>query len=97
MTSNTTLHQLYSRGSCLAPKNLQATKTMQLYSTRLYFEGRNWDPFSDLNTAMKGMEWSSSVLEKAFNSFSRKVQVVLPSFQSSKIRVDRVSTEKCIK
>ena len=64
MASNFSLPQFLSMGP-----RFQVMKPMQITAARTFVSGKNWDPFSDLNTSMK-----------EFDRFSENVVFHLPSF-----------------
>ena len=64
MASKFSLPQFLSMGP-----RLQVMKPMQITTARRFVGGRNWDPFSDLNTSMK-----------EFDRFSENVGFHLPTF-----------------
>ena len=79
MASNSSIRQIVSKSFCLVPKPQQNIKSnMPIYQTRRFFGGRNWDPFSDLNTAVKDLEINSREFEKAISHFGRSMGI--PSF-----------------
>ena len=60
---------------------------MQITSTRRFFGGRNWDPFSDLNTALKEFERNSKEMQKTFDRLSQNVGFPSPIFGRTNIPV----------
>ena len=62
MESNFSLPQFFFIGP-----RLQVMKPMQMTSARKFVGGKNWDPFSDVNT-------------KEFKGFSENIAMHLPSF-----------------
>jgi len=66
MASNSSFRSLINKSRLINPKTLQSINPIKPQQTRSFFGGRNWDPFSDLNTAMKEMERNSRELENAF-------------------------------
>ena len=56
-------------------------------STRRFFGGRNWDPFSDLNTALKEFERNSKEMQKTFDRLSQNVGFPSPIFGRTNIPV----------
>lgn len=57
----------------------QGGKSLNGFQTRSFFNGRNWDPFSDLNTALKEMERNSREVEKLVDRFGRSVGIRPPA------------------
>lgn len=53
--------------------------------SRSFFGGRNWDPFSDLQTAVREMERNSREMERAFNRMT--MPRFFPSLSSSRSSV----------
>ena len=53
--------------------------------TRQFFGGRNWDPFSDLNTALKEIERNSKEIERQFQRVGKNLG--LPPFPSRSIPI----------
>ena len=65
------------------PQNLRASG-----QSRQFFGGRNWDPFSDLNTALKEIERNSKELEKQFQRVGKNLG--LPPFTTRSIPIQGI-------
>ena len=88
MASN--LRIFLSKGSRLTPKCLQVLKQktfMSNNSTQRFFGGRNWDPFSDLNSALKEFERNSKEVQKTFERLSQNTGFPSSIFRGTNIPV----------
>ena len=75
-------------GSLVASARCHSIKSHQNIirpQTRQFFGGRNWDPFSDLNTALKEIERNSKEIERQFQRVGKNLG--LPPFPSRSIPI----------
>ena len=80
-------------GSLVASARCHSIKNHQHFirpkpHTRQFFGGRNWDPFSDLNTALKEIERNSKEIERQFQRVGKNLG--LPPFPSQSIPIQGI-------